>query len=188
MLTIRTKNLIKLGLIVAVFLAPLIAANLYYYYGHKQGGVTNLGQLMDGTTNLSNLELTTDSFSSPSLDKFKDSQWRVLYFAKDECDAQCQNILYKIQQVHIALGKNLHRFTRTIVHAKADANWQEIYNTYPHMNAVLAQKTLANLPQDKLYVADPNGNIMMNYDLNDSSFDSKLFKDMKKLLNLSKIG
>ncbi len=189
MLNQKNTNLLKLALIVAVFISPLIAANLYYYYGYAQGGLTNQGELLSGQDNIAELKFDTETNNNPNIDEFSHKQWHVLYFVDDTCDSDCQKTLYKLQQVHIALGKNVHRFSRTIVHSSVnDVDWEPIYIKYPHMTAVYAQKANSSLSKENLYIADPLGNIILSYKLQDNDFDKKIFKDMKKLLNVSKIG
>ena len=186
----KNLNLIKLGLIVAIFVSPLIAANLYYHYGYMKGAVTNQGELLNGQDNLSDLHFEPLETNNQTSDNFRPKQWRVIYFADSKCDKACEQALFKLQQVHIALGKNLHRFSRTIVHSSNNTpeDWQPIYIKYPHMTSVYAKHSLPTLSKNNLYIADPLGNIILSYQLEDQDFDKKIFKDMKKLLNISKIG
>lgn len=189
----KTKNQLKLIFIISIFIVPLIAANLYYVYGHRQGGVTNNGILLTDVKNISALELISTPDSNTDL--YSKSKWQVLYFASNQCDNQCKQVLYNLQQVHIALGKNINRFQRTIIHANQNQNknlalWQDFYKNYPHMTSAFSSKDIANLnlSVNNVYLVDPLGNIILSYSINDPGFHTKLFKDSKKLLSLSKIG
>lgn len=210
----KTLNLIKLGLIIAVFIAPLIAANIYYYYGLKKGGVTNHGVLLTNQNNIQNkisdLDFNQDfniilnqkfKLSNIKINKYDNSKWQILYFVPNYCGSDCENVLYKLQQVHIALGKNLNRAQRVVVHSGLDDinnmhqttslnNWKNIYYKYPYMTSVLTNKNISklNLSINNIYLADPLGNIILSYEIKDPRLADKLFKDAKKLLNLSKIG
>ncbi|MBP9722885.1 MAG: hypothetical protein KBD64_06990 [Gammaproteobacteria bacterium] len=193
----RTKNQLMFLAITGMFIFPIIASYLYYYFGHHQGAATNNGQLLSNLNiNIDNLDLVLNKNTQDS-DLYDKSKWRVLVLAPESCDTKCENIIYKLQQVHIALGRNVNRFQRTFIHSNFDKNlnnnWPEIYKKYPHMTAIWlepdkSEKKSLTLDPNNIYLADPLGNIILSYSLNNSNYDSNLFKDTKKLLNLSKIG
>ncbi len=201
--TKKTKDLLKILCIVSIFVIPIILSYLYYFFGHPRGGITNHGELITGVHTVSDLDLKTDltavkpnSHTQLSSDPYSKLKWQILFQAPDTCDLECEKTLYKLQQVHIALGRNIHRFQRTIIHQNINDSWYSLYNKYPHMAAVFTKNANNNtdanrahiLEQNKVYLADPLGNIILSYDLKSNNFDTKLFKDTKKLINLSKIG
>lgn len=190
-------NIIKLLLIITSFILPLIAAHYMYYYGKVAGASTNKGNLIANPHKISELHL--DKPYLLNSDVWRDQNWHILYVIPDICDQQCLDILYKLQQVHIALGKNKDRIQRVNIHNNALSNnissWQTLYNTYPHMTVTTTSRfdlchkgSNSILNDDHIYIADPFGNIIMSYYQKNPEFDKHLFKDIQKLLKLSKIG
>lgn len=204
--TKKTKDLLKILCIVSIFVIPIILSYLYYFFGHPRGGITNHGQLIAGVHTVSDLNLDTDltavkpnSHNQLSSDPYSKLKWQILFQAPDACDLECEKVLYKLQQVHIALGRNINRLQRTNIHQSVqniNDSWHDLYSKYPHMTAVFTKNSENNtatskiniLEQNKIYLADPLGNIILSYDLRSNNFDTKLFKDTKKLIHLSKIG
>lgn len=184
----RIKNQLKFLAIVAIFIIPFIAAQLYYHHGNHQGGITNLGTLLNNPHNISELGIDNTVMS--------DKKWRALYLAPSLCDDSCDQVLDRLQQVHIAMGKNINRFQPIILHKIAStktsyAAWDVMYKKYDHIisRAIpVNNDTLHALENNKVYLVDPNGNIILSYEIKNQSYAEKILKDAKKLMNLSKIG
>lgn len=178
------KNQLKFLALVFIFIAPFIAAQFYYYYGAHKGSTTNLGTLLPNPLNTS--ELGIEDFTKKS-----NKKWRALYLAPKICDHACEQILYQLQQVQIAMGKNIHRFQPIVLH-DADKNWKQINQKYIHTISIAIKINDINMiniiENDKVYLVDPNGNIILSYAIKNTNFAEHLLKDSKKLMNLSKIG
>lgn len=193
MLSSKQKNLLSFTGMVLMFLLPVFFANLYYYYGDVQGAATNQGKLISQPHNITELNLTSAKLSNT--DDWQDNRWRIIYQVPRTCHNDCEQIIHKLQQVHIALGKNINRVQRINIHAKLN-NYNNLYAKYSHIVAMLSnnenesseQKSQNITNSDNIYIADPLGNIILSYQITDNKFDSKILKDAKKLLNLSKIG
>lgn len=193
----RFRNKLYVLLMVAIFLAPLMLAKYYYFHGDVKIAATNQGQLLTNPHNVSELHLNKPFIQSA--DAWRDKRWHIIYQPPKKCDRECEQVIYKLQQVHIALGKNKDRLQRVLIHNNNISNnldhWRYIYDKYPHMTMTsFTNKNLTNnniISSRKVYIADPLGNIIMSYNINDddlSNFDSKIFKDTKRLLSVSRIG
>lgn len=223
MLSERRKNLAKLLLIIFIFIFPLLVAHYMFYYGNIIGGSSNKGLLITEPHNIS--ELNVRPLNYEKSDAWLDKKWHVLYLAPSNCNKTCSNILYRLEQVQIATGKNSNRVQRVNIHPIAepkqlDKTWLDAYNKHQHMTMLSSEsdyklvgkpgaelgaklnididsdKTQQNsilniLDKNNIYIADPLGNIILSYSIKADGiedFDSKIFKDLKKLLNISNIG
>jgi len=85
-------------------------------------------------------------------------KWALLYIHQQACNFQCKDRIKMLNNLKIALGKNQNRV---------------------RMVWLMAGK-------EKLFIADPNGNVILHYAEN---FELKgLNKDLRHLLKASKIG
>lgn len=195
----KSKSRIIFGLLIIAFFGPMIAAGfLYKTAGDWHMGTTNKGTLLQPPLNFNQLSLknmaTGESFIN------HENEWRLVYFAPSNCRADCQNMLYVMRQVRIALGKDQNRIVRVVVTtATPDSAFINLLNknylgTQQAMISVATlesflPKNLATpvaLQQSSLYLVDPLGNMMMVYKNNINPED--LLKDLTRLLNVSQIG
>jgi hypothetical protein len=192
----RKKPLILLLILLAIFLIPFLLA--WYLMAHNENlheGTTNRGTLIQPPRNLADLRLQTVTGQS----FVPGRKWLMLYINPNDCNADCQKMLYNMRQIRIATGKDIERVERVIVTFDKDPKLDTIINKdFPGTFHVMAdkqqfQKTMAPLDSAKLaltqgylYLVDPLGNIMMGYpnDVNPSS----IFKDFQRLLKVSQIG
>ena len=187
---IRT-DLFKLLALFAVAGVPVILAMVMYI---GKIGVpterTNHGHLVLPPLDAGTLVDVDASLETPD-------PWTLVTFGSGACDEVCQQSLYKIRQVNIALGRDANR-VRHMLLAMPDnaASLSTLTGDYP--NLVIRQVEPARLetllqPLDALrpqrfdlYIVDPLGNLMMHYPASQSGND--ILDDLKKLLRVSKIG
>jgi hypothetical protein len=125
---------------------------------------------------------------------FDPRRWHVFYIAQPVCDRGCQTILFDLQQIHLALGRDQPRLQRIILHVNGDLEkplsptWQTFYNTHPDwISAALPHDAPMRLLDHTLVlIADPLGNIILSYTTPWQAKD--VFADLKKLIRLSHIG
>lgn len=189
------KGFYKFLLLVLVFLCPLFLAHMSYKYFDIAGSKTNQGQLLKNPPNLSQFTLDTtlaQRLQLDNTDNWKTHRWTIIYFVPEVCNDSCFTILHKLQQVHIGLGKNLNRVQRLNIYSNSDIHdltgWRETYSKLPHITIANLDNSQKLLETNYIYLSDPLGNIILSYKLSDNDFDKKIFKDTKKLLNISKIG
>lgn len=182
-----------LWLLLASFILPAVAAYAYFFFGDRPEPDT-YGELITPVVDIDKLELT-DVLGNPIPRKDLTSSWRMFYITADTCPEQCEQSLYNMRQINIALGKNQSRVEHAVLHsATVQPEFIELLEQqHPHLlrARIPAQKLqllqLQNpVQQSAIYLMDPHGNIMMRFD---DGLDPKLIlKEINKLLKISRIG
>lgn len=182
-----------LWLLLASFILPAIAAYAYYFFGDRPEPDT-YGELISPVIDIERLELT-DVLDQPIPRKELTSRWRMFYITADSCAEQCEQSLYNMRQINIALGKNQDRVDHVVIHsATIRPDFIDLLEQqHPHiMRAKIPAQNLQLLQlqnpaqQSAIYLMDPHGNIMMRFA---DGLDPKLIlKEINKLLKISRIG
>ena len=179
-----------------IFLIPSVAmglAWLMYFTGLLvPEGRTNKGELILPPAQLTELRLIQGE-SLLQLDELE-GNWGLLMFGSSDCTGQaCQKNLYKTRQVHVALGKEADRIVRLYVAPQQPAVSEKLVDEHPNIFWLSADKAtilnalnLDSWPENRFFIIDPLGNIMMGYQADQTGGD--LLKDLKKLLKTSSIG
>lgn len=200
------------ALIVALFLAPMIAAWVAFKYFPEQMrelGTTNYGKFvqpprdvaLSGMSGLDGAALESEFFQG---------KWTYLYIDGSACDRLCQAALYEMRQVRLAQGAEMERLQRLFVltdqeHVaelrpllEREFARQRTVVANAHAQAALAETlqleaVTAPLAARRIYVIDPMGRVMMYYDPVASADREQVLakatgmrKDMSKLLKNSK--
>lgn len=166
----------KLWIILLTPLIVIISSTLFYYSGLlAPEGRTNNGELIYPPLDMSEIQVDKD-----------DGNWWLLTVAPEGCNQACEEQLFWVQQVHIALGRESPRVRRKLIthESLGDSSLEE---SFPGLEA--RQGVAAPLPMDEpvqLFIADPIGNIMMKFGP-DNEYEDVL-DDLKTLLNRSTIG
>lgn len=203
----RNKNRRNLLLLTLVFVAPIALGYLLYFSNavDPSSGV-NKGRLIMPPAQLSALKLM-DLQGNLINESDIPQKWWLLYVVPDECDARCENALYQIRQVRRALGKNTSRVERLAVFNENNMQLAQQISAQ-HEGLYLYQTSTANLDQglkqtnskeikpsqaNRIYIVDPNGNIMMSYptyrDKQENILKSRnILDDLNKMLKVSQIG
>ncbi|HJL96352.1 MAG TPA: hypothetical protein QF379_05095 [SAR86 cluster bacterium] len=194
-MTISKKNYGRLVAAV-IFLTPilvLISSSIFYYSGYSPEGTVNKGSLLKEPIQLKEMSLQVDS--GPLANEFP-GKWAVVQFVQGECLENCWKTLYSSRQINIRLAKDSSRVVRYLISigtkGLSETSIAKIENEYPllHLGTIEIEKTpinIINRLKDSPYIlVDPLGNGILIYD---SSLPSgELLKDIKKLLQNSKIG
>lgn len=138
-----------------------------------------------------------DKFSADNIGELS-GHWLIAnVIPTQDCNKLCLDAIYKSKQLHLMLSKDLTRVRRIVLllddnEPEKAANW---WKDDSRLLRVKPSKTLINkikqirkgaVPDGVLFLIDPLGNIMMQYE---PGFDPyKVEKDLKKLLNVSQIG
>ena len=193
----------QLFLLVAFFVAPIVLA-IIMYNNMPAGGPTktkNYGDLVTPARPLTDVTLQTESGKDY---KFSDMNktWVMIYIGKADCDKTCADVLYKMRQSRLAQRGEHLRIKRLYISIagkakgsltnilKEHSGLEVVSGSAENIKLILEQFKLENKPAAKsanrLYLADPFGNLMMSYE---SDFDPKgLIKDVELLLKISRIG
>ncbi|MCW8093330.1 hypothetical protein [Alteromonas sp. ASW11-130] len=174
-------------LLFAAFIVPVILAKLALDNNWFNQGSTNKGELLQPVKNVN--ALLAD----------QPKRWRLLYALPNECNEACQNALYSMHQVWLALGKESDRAEVTVlVTEKSDRKTTEQVFSDRNIHTIntTAEKiTLSDLDihGDEILLVDTLNNAMLRYavhkDKQTAVMASRdILADLKKLLKLSRIG
>jgi cytochrome oxidase Cu insertion factor (SCO1/SenC/PrrC family) len=171
---------LKLGLLGAVCLAPIVLGTLAWRFGW---GVSespgNYGELIEVRM------LSGSPFAELR------GKWVLVTFDAAACDAACEKKLYFMRQIRTAQHKDMGRVERVWVLTDAGAPRAELL-TAIEGTRIAAQKDVAAAKDfpgnavDHVYVVDPLGNLMMRFPRDPDP--SRMLKDLKRLLRLSQVG
>ena len=138
-----------------------------------------------------------DKFSTDNIGELS-GRWLIAnVIPTQDCKKLCQDAIYKSKQLHLMLSKDLTRVRRVVLLLQENepekaAIWWQNDSRLLRANASTAligkikQIRKGVIPDGMLFLIDPLGNIMMQYE---PGFDPyKVEKDLKKLLNVSQVG
>lgn len=183
--------------VVIAFVAPVVAAYALFFLGITPPAFSNKGELLNPIIDVESFALMDDDNQSMSRDEITNHKWHMVYFAGAACDDACNQILYNMRQINIAVGKNANRLRRLLVHLeKPGEEFQAlIAKEYPdaeHANAnaetiaAALQEVGAEFRSNEVYIMDPLGNIMMRFTQDQPYKD--LLHDLNKMFKVSQIG
>jgi len=181
-----------------LFVGPLVAAWRYYETGERWiPGTINWGDLIAPPVSLYKLTLTKPDGQLLTEQQLH-GKWLMLYIEPQKCDKTCQDTLYKMRQVRLALGENMERVQRIIATFghQGDNLAQLIQKRYRGTQHIFIQKeqfeelnlpkSIQTLTRGGIYIVDPLGNIMMHYAITQGP--KGIYDDMRRLLKVSHIG
>ena len=178
--TASKKTLI---LMIVVFVLPVVFAKLALDHDWFNRAATNNGTLIQPTINLSSVLEGTQP------------KWRLLFVLPEYCDQQCENALFSINQVWLALGKEADRAQALVLYnEKSDGNALQKLSEYENVKTLSVDETdLKLLETRNVYIVDTLNNAMLFYrmdsDRKTAVMESRnMLADIKKLLKLSRIG
>jgi cytochrome oxidase Cu insertion factor (SCO1/SenC/PrrC family) len=136
------------------------------------------------------------------LNDYLQGKWTLLYIGDSDCDAVCNENLYKMRQIRIAQNENMKRVQRLFLvrdESLPEALTVLLEKEYPELSIVtlsaaqeeqIAPDFLVDgVPMqgaERVYIIDPLGNLMMYYQ--PDADPGGMLKDLQKLLKYSKIG
>ena len=194
------QALVLLGLL---FMTPAFVAWVMHNsseQGWRPEGTTNRGSLVHPARPLT---MPADlKIADQAANDYLQGKWTLLYIGDADCDAVCNENLYKMRQIRTAQNENMRRIQQlylvrdeaipaplaallasdykdTAVTLLASAQVEQIA-PYFLIDGVAMQAA------ERVYIIDPLGNLMMYYP--PDADPSGMLKDLKKLLKYSKIG
>jgi len=185
-----------------VFLAPIIiSAVLYNNLDKWQQGGRNNGDLLDPARPLVDVDLVRKEGGNFKFSDLK-TKWMLIHVENADCNKTCEENLLKSRQSRLSQGGNIGRIQRVLI-VKGDMKSKhlaEVLKEHREMIVVGADDKILNkvIEQFKLqdnnpantthrvYLIDPNGNLMMSYNKNFPPIH--LIKDLMHLLKYSRIG
>ena len=191
----------KMIALISIYAAPLLAAWIWlgYVRSNEGAGVSVNGELIKPAVPVKDFVLQDASGEAWGLENLK-QKWSMVYFADDECNAACEKSLYDMRQVRLSTGRRMDRVQRVFVTGdlanmsrkleQAGEGLAVVGGTSEQRRTLDAQFSAAQdgMPActDCIYLVDPFGNLMMRFspDLD----PKKMYKDLKHLLKVSRIG
>lgn len=196
------RSRIKLVVLFAVFLLPLLAA--YYVKNHPEWqpkGTVNHGVLYKPSVQLKAFTLLTQSNKPYTLNDLR-GKWSLIYIGGAECDKACQETLIKARDARWAQGAEATRikYYYLLSADKFDGDVAAVHKAFPALIMLHGdsaqrealfqqfQAVKAGYPgkDDRLYLVDPAGMLMMQYPYGFRHIG--LMEDLKHLLKWSQIG
>jgi hypothetical protein len=203
---VRRQRRVLIGLAL-LFFAPLGLA-FFLYYGLKwhPGGHLNHGELIEPPLPLPKLALQevdpaeTGAVAGERITQpgFLEGKWTLLYFGSGDCPAACRTGLYNTRQVRTALGKDSERVRRVFLTEGDLRELRSIRANHPDLAivratneaepliALLRRAQAGGTADDRIYLIDPLGNLMMWYAAD--AAPKGMLEDLKRLLGLSHVG
>jgi hypothetical protein len=174
-------------LLVVVFVLPVILAYLALQFDWFNKSATNRGELLTPPLDLSLVEAELTP------------KWRLLYVLPEHCEQQCENALYSINQIWIALGKESDRVEPLVlVDENSDILKEPKLSQYPQVkwlntNRQNVNKVFKDGATDGIFIVDTLGNIILKYPLKQQQEEAiqqsrDILADLRKVLKLSRIG
>jgi len=187
------SNQIKLVLIISIFIIPFFISFMLLddYTEDKEWVTTNYGKLIKPVLPINNMIVKTRSNISNTTEF--NGKWSLMYYLKNDCLSSCEESIYMLRQINTALGKDMNRLQRILIHdqnVKYPSNLKELYPgmiyVYDKPNNLHGIIDTISENQSSIFLIDPLGNVILKY--NEEFQGKKLLKDIKKLLKLSRIG
>ena len=182
------RGRLKLILILLLFAAPFLAAEWAFRYWQPER-FSNYGTLL-GAREFAPAGLE-DSRGRPFDLASLRGRWVLLSAAPEGCGEACRNNLYLMRQVRLAAGRDQGRIERLLLSsAPLDAS---LAREHPGLHQVLLKDVRALDPElgrpegDRhIYLLDPLGRMVLRFPA--EAEGTRMLKDMKRLLQYSKLG
>jgi hypothetical protein len=184
---VRLAPRAKLLLLAALFLAPIVASSLAYYFA-RPGATSNYGELL-----LPPAQAPAHGFAREGGGRFTfgelAGQWAMVASDSGACDPACLEKLKAMRQVRLALGRRASRVARVFVAddgkpAAGPAAFEGMIVARPQAGLELPPGVARD--RAHIYLVDPHGNVMMRWP---AAPDLKLMlRDLDRVLRASQIG
>jgi len=203
----RAASRKKLVWIFALFFLPLFLATIWFHVvrtGAISWSSNSRGELITPAVPFTEFSLSeADSDAVFGLNDVR-GKWTILYVPESDvpgtpCDTNCEKTLYDIRQARLALNHRMERVQRVMLTSQQVAFSDEVQSANVGLRLVNDNETDTSFidqinaaqngmePKTNLiYLIDPNGNLMMRY--SPDQLPKPLFKDLKHLLKVSRIG
>lgn len=158
----RARSRLYLLLILAIFLAPLVAALVLYYRNWQPTRTRNYGQLLQPVRDLRSLRITRGDGSAFQW-RHEDHVWRLLVVAPPACGPACDRLEDALRRIWVGLGNNADR---------VQVLWFGPVPAQRFRNLIVVQGDaglVARLPDTAtpaaipVYLVDPSGYLIMRY-------------------------
>ena len=181
-------------MLIAVFVVPLLIAVTMYSLRNDLPTISTVshGELIHPAEPIQEIQIATANDQMLSLEDLK-GKWTYLAYSPHGCDLTCEAILFKLRQTKLATGREINRIqSALLIDSKELASDIAARNQRTSVGQLIklelesAPGVNRSLVPGTIYLLDPLGNMMMQYD--DTATSKGMLKDIKKLLKISNIG
>lgn len=188
----QTRNdKIQVIALLILFSLPIVLAYAGYWLGwFKNVGVAAHGRLLNPVVTAEDYK-----FANNQTIESAGKAWKILIYGSGErCDQMCELNVALAEHVRLALGKDASRVRLIYVHRgkRSEAfNTGDVKTLAP--GVLFWEIVQGPLIPGKIYIMDPMGNVMLEYDWAPDAKSAPLhgkgmLKDLRKLLKYSHIG
>ena len=189
---ILRSRLILLGVALVFIIPILVSWYLVFFSDFKKGdGGTQKGELISPVIPLGEPEVF--NLKSKTIESIN-GKWTLLFFVENECNQLCEDKLYQLRQIRLALGKDRDKVDRLLV-SKNKQQWSQYTNSFNGQKYIdptsrdyngLIKKfnDYAGLDLKATYLIDPYGFLMMKYPQYDNPMGT--IKDIERLIKNQK--
>ena len=186
------SRLILLGVALVFIIPILVSWYLVFFSDFKKGdGGTQKGELISPVIPLGEPEVF--NLKSKTIESIN-GKWTLLFFVENECNQLCEDKLYQLRQIRLALGKDRDKVDRLLV-SKNKQQWSKYTNSFNGQKYIdptsrdyngLIKKfnDYAGLDLKATYLIDPYGFLMMKYPQDDNPMGT--IKDIERLIKNQK--
>ena len=189
---ILRSRLILLGVALVFIIPILVSWYLVFFSDFKKGdGGTQKGELISPVIPLGEPEVF--NLKSKTIESIK-GKWTLLFFVENECNQLCEDKLYQLRQIRLALGKDRDKVDRLLV-SKNKQQWSQYTNSFngqkyidptsrDYNRLIKKLNDYAGLDLKATYLIDPYGFLMMKYPQDDNPMGT--IKDIERLIKNQK--
>jgi len=178
----------KLVILMALFAAPIAASLVAYRYGHR-APTANHGELLLPPAQAPGKPFERAGGGTFSFGELR-GRWVLVAADSGACARGCQDKLFLVRQVRLAMGRNAERIARVFVADDGKAPDAAALAPYAGTEVIVRPPGGASAPmlgdRAHVYLVDPHGNVMMRW--SDHAEPKGVIRDLELLLRASQIG
>ena len=190
----KEKSKLSGYMLIALFVVPLLIAIAMYSIRDKLPTIGNVshGELIHPAEPIKQIRIVSTQNKTLTLEDLQ-GKWTYIAYSPQGCDLECEAMLFKLRQTKAATGREVNRIQATLIMDSSLPNQDIVARNQKTIVGKLMKLELESSPGENkilqpgiIYLLDPLGNMMMQYDKNATS--KGMLKDIKKLLKISNIG
>tara|TARA_B100000035_G_scaffold210907_1_gene180545 strand:+ start:14647 stop:15228 length:582 start_codon:yes stop_codon:yes gene_type:complete len=192
MISKQNKGRLILIVIALMFFLPiLLSYYLNFYTDFKKDAVgVQHGILINPPIELG--ALYGFAIGQKDLQEFE-KKWTLVFFVEEDCDKNCQEKLYQLRQIRLAIGKDRDKVERILIanklldwdNYKEDFIGQKVIDnrsqSYQELNRLI--KSYQGYSKKAIYLVDAYGSLIMKYPKDTQP--KGIIKDIERLIRVA---
>ncbi|MDG2253188.1 MAG: hypothetical protein P8K73_06060 [Methylophilaceae bacterium] len=181
-------RLALIGIALTFFIPIFVSWYLVFFSDYKESIKTvNNGELISPIVNLGEINML--SFTDDKVYN-QERKWILVFLVNEECNELCQENLYQIRQIRLAIGRDQDKLERLII-SSTKLDWTSYRKDFPGQKFI--DDSMSNfdkiintftsnqeLKRNSIYLIDPYGNLMMQY--KKGTKPNGIIKDIERLI------